>query len=364
MRTTARAPESSNLLVNAPGRPGRAHLEVNVRYALATVLLVLILAVPAAADPVATALRGLSVRPAITHGNLTLFPLVGATGGTAAHRTLGRAIEQGLVEVREKDDGVVNRVLVRNNSGDHVFGLAGEIITGAKQNRMLERDVLLPPKSDWLELAVYCVEQGRWHGSTARFEGGGQIAAGRVRGRAANARSQSAVWDEISANKTDLGLAAPTTRFDAVYEDETVQEQIKEYRARLESRIPTLAPGAVGVAVAVGDRLVCVDLFGSPAMFRSLWPRLLESYVIDALAHKPSGTTDAASVRAMLDTAASAPRVAVPTVGAGRSWRIEGTTITGSALVRGKEIVHLDLFPAETSNPAPPELDFRRRHSR
>jgi len=334
-----------------------------MKQTLASALLAIAIAAPLAANPASEALRGLSVRPALTHGNLAIFPLVGPTGGTGSYLTLDRAIERGLIEVQEKDGGVVNTVRVRNTSDGHVFGLAGEIIVGAKQNRMLERDVLLPPKSDWLELAVYCVEQGRWHETSDKFGSLGQVAAGRVRGKAANTRSQGAVWAEISENKADLGIAAPTSRFDAVYEDETVQQRLKEYREKLETPLPNLAPGAVGVAVAVGDRLVCVDIFGSPAMFRSLWPRLLESYVVDALARKPTGTMTADAVRTLLLDAAAAPKVALPTIGTGQSWRIEGTNVTGSVLARDKEIVHLDLFPAEQTPSTPLELDIRRQGS-
>lgn len=325
------------------------------------IIIALLVPALAAANPLPGVLGGLAVRPAVSYRNLTVFPLVGNAGGTGGYLTLDRAIARGQVEVQEKDGGDVNRVRVRNVSDSHVFGLAGEIITGAKQNRMLSRDVLLPPKSGWLELSVYCVEHGRWHGESMEFSSKGQVAAGRVRAKAANTRSQDAVWGEISANSADLGVAAPTSRFDAVFDDDGVQEELKAYRERLETQVPALAPGVVGVAVAVGGRLVCVDVFGSPAMFRSLWPRLLESYVVDALALKPVGTLAVAEVRAALKEAAAATRVALPSVGAGQAWRLEGTSVTGSALVRGREVVHLDLFPTEETDGPPPRLDIRRQ---
>lgn len=314
----------------------------------------------AAANPLPGALKNLAVRPPVRYGNLTVFPLVGNTGGSTSYLTLDRALARGRVEVREKGDGTVNTVQVRNNSGEYVFGLAGEIITGAKQNRMLARDVLLPPRSGWLELPVYCVEQGRWHGETMQFSSRGQVAAGRVRASAVNRQTQDAVWGEIRASSAELGLSAPTSRFDAVFEDSRVQGEISNYRDRLEKQVPALAPGAVGVAVAVGGRLVCVDLFGSPAMFRSLWPRLLESYIVDALAREPVGELTTAEIRAVLADAASATRTGLPSVGAGQAFRLEGASVNGSALVRGREVVHLDLFPVVQAGGPPPRLDIRR----
>jgi hypothetical protein len=299
----------------------------------------------------------------VSHANLTVFPLTGPATGTRDYVTLDRAISKGWVEVEEKDGGEVNTVRLRNKSDKRVFGMAGEIITGAKQTRMLQKDVMLPAKSGWLDLSVYCVEHGRWHGESEQFGTKGQIAAGRVRGNAANNQSQGEVWAEVSKSNADLGIVTGTDRFDAVYEDETVQDQLEEYRRGLETAVPALKPDAIGVAVAVGGRLVCVDVFSSPAMFRKMWPRLLESYVVDALARQPGGKTMAADISDFLGRAATAPLVSQPTVGSGQLLRIDGADLAGSALVSGAEVVHMDLFPDAETGSSPLRLDIRRSGS-
>jgi hypothetical protein len=317
----------------------------------------------AIASPVTGVIKGLVVGSSISHGNLTLFPLTGKATGSVTYVTLDKAIKKGWVEVQEKDGGSVNTVRVRNKSAKRVFGMAGEIITGAKQNRMLEHDVLLPSESGWLDLPVYCVEHGRWHGAEMGFGSKGQIAAGRVRGKATNDQSQSSVWAEVSANNAALGVETSTGRFDAVYDDETVQDGLREYKAELQDKVPELAPNALGVAVVVGDRLVCVDAFSSPAMFRKMWSRLLDSYVIDALSRQPSGKMSRQQVSDFLKEATAASIVQQPTVGGGQLTRIEGDEATGSALVSGKEVIHLDLFPADESESTPMRLDIRREGS-
>jgi len=316
-------------------------------------------------DRVKGVLEGLAPADAISHGNLTVFPLYGPATGERDYVTLDKAIKKGYVEVQEKDGGEVNTVRVKNKSDRYVFGMAGEIITGAKQNRMLQRDVMIHPKSGWLDLSVYCVEHGRWAGSSMEFGSKSQIAAGRVRGKAANSQSQSGVWAEVDANNADIGIAPATGRFDAVYDDEKVQKKVAEYRGRLETAVPTLADNVLGVAVAVGDRIVCVDAFSSPSLFRKMWPRLLESYVIDAVSRTPSGKTTKGEVEDFIRDAASAAVIYEPTVGGGQALRIDGVETTGSALVSGKEVVHLDLFPAEEgdSDSSPLQLDIRRSGS-
>jgi len=308
-------------------------------------------------------LSGLKVSEPVKHANLTVFPLRGSPGLSLTLQTLDRAIADGSVKVEEKDGGEVNVVRVKNTAKRYVFGLAGEIITGAKQNRMLERDVLLPPGSGWLEVPVYCVEHGRWQGVSHEFSSKGQIAAGRVRGKAAATQSQSGVWDEVRQNHAELGITAAGERFDAVFEDDGMQKEVAGYRKALEERIPRLGSDVVGVAVAVGDRLVCMDAFGSNALFRRLWPRLLESYVVDAVSRRPKGMMTRADVAGFLKEAAGGAAVEQPSVGAGRLLRVEADEATGQALLYGTRVVHLDLFPESSGGGSPLRLDIRRSGS-
>ncbi len=312
------------------------------------------------APAVTQLLNGLQVGNPVRHGGLTVFPLTSKASGSTRYLTLDKAIRKGDVKVQEKEGGTVSTVRVKNTSDRYVFGMAGEIITGAKQNRMLQRDVLLPPKSGWLDLSVYCVEQGRWHGASAEFGSKGQIAAGRIRGKAANTQSQSEVWAEVEANNEALGIVSSTRRYDAALDDHGVQDKIESYKKGLEKEVPKLAPNALGVAVAKGDRLVCVDVFGTCALFKKMWPRLLESYIIDAISQEPSGSMSKKEVAGFLRDGAQAKTVAQPAVGAGKLYRLEGDDATGQALVFGKEVVHLDLFP-EDSESSPLRLDIRRQ---
>ncbi len=313
-------------------------------------------------DDIAGLIRSLKPGNPVVHKNLTVFPLTGNSTGSGAYVLLDKAIADGDVEVQEKEGGEVNTVRVRNTSKKYVFGMAGQIITGAKQNRMLGKDIILPPGSGWLDVSVYCVEHGRWSGVSMEFGSKGQIAAGRVRAKAANTQSQSGVWDEVQANNAELGIVTESDRFDAVFDDSKVQAGLGGYQKELEKKLPKLAPNAVGVAVAVGDRIVCCDVFSTPALFQKLWPRLLESYVIDAMARTPEGKTGKADISAFLADAAGAEMVAQQTVGAGKLYRVEGDEATGSAIVRSSEVVHLDLFPSEETGGTPFQLDIRRQN--
>lgn len=316
----------------------------------------------AAEPPVAGLLAGLHVRTPSRHENLTIFPLSGGRIGSTSYALLDDAISSGAVKVQEKDGGEVNTVRMRNTGKGYVFGIAGEMVSGARQDRMLQDDVLLPPNSGWIDVPVYCTEHGRWSG-TESFGTKRQMVAGRVRERAAMSGSQSEVWAEVDAAHDALGLSAPTKAFARVYDEPKVQQQVEAYEDRL-SRIPEVTPGARGALVTVGARVVCVDVFGSPALFRKMWPKLLRSYVIDAVSQHPVGRLSESQARQFIRDAARASLTARPTVGAGALYRIRGRAASGSALIHEARVVHLDLFPMGVDrvdeDGSIPRLQFRR----
>jgi hypothetical protein len=321
---------------------------------------------PPAYRPVARMLYNVKVESPWRYENLTVFPLTGGGAGNTSYTMLDAAITSGTVKVQEKDGGQVNTVRVRNDGKTYVFGMAGEIISGARQDRMLQNDVLLPPGSGWVDVPVFCTEHGRWEGSSTEFGTRGQVVAGRVRERAAKTQSQTEVWAEVDAARADLGVETPTRAFAKVYDAPRVQAKVEAYADKL-GDLPDVLQGAQGVAVAVGSRLVCVDAFGSTALFRKMWPKLLRSYVIDAVSQQPSGRLRIQDVQQFMKTAAGAEVVAQPTVGAGSLCRLSARNASGSALVFGREIVHLDLFPnggGMLDDPGnTPRLEFRRQKS-
>jgi hypothetical protein len=309
-------------------------------------------------------LSQVSVKNPSGYENLTLFPLTGPSSGSAGYRLLDDAMRSGQVEVQEKDGGQVNTVRMRNTGKTYVFGMAGEIVSGAKQDRMLQDDVLLPPGSGWLDVPVYCTEHGRWTG-TSSFGTKGYLASGGVRGKASQTGSQEEVWAEVDAAHEGLGVATPSRAFAKVYEDKGAQEQAQPYIDKLDD-LPALFPGAIGVAVAVGDQIVCVDVFGSPELFQKMWPKLLRSYVIDAMQSQQHGKLTAKQVQQFIRGAAGAQVTNQPTVGAGTLQRLSAPSASGSALVFKKTIIHLDLFPDSSPDrgdgPAP-RLDVRRQRT-
>src|ERR1700693_3530032 len=71
--------------------------------------------------------------------------------------------------VTRHDGAQVNRLVLVNNSKRPLLLLAGEIVTGGKQDRVIGKDRIVPAESDPVDLSVFCVEPGRWVATSEHF---------------------------------------------------------------------------------------------------------------------------------------------------------------------------------------------------
>ena len=79
------------------------------------------------------------------------------------------ALGRGLVEVTEvSEGGSVPNLFVRNKADRDVIIVDGELLVGAKQNRVVNTTIVVPAHTS-VEIPVTCVEQGRWRYSSRNF---------------------------------------------------------------------------------------------------------------------------------------------------------------------------------------------------
>ncbi len=314
-------------------------------------------------------LGSLTVEPPQSYENLTIFPLSTTKyDDKFTVLTLDQAQGQGVLQIKELGSGQVNRVMVENKSGQYVFLMAGEILSGCKQDRMVANDCLLPPKSGSIELSVYCVEHGRWTSQSRDFKSAKTSAHVRMRQVAKESGSQQQVWDEVRSKASCLSVApAPTEALTMVLEDKEVQERCRPYTKHFERR-PVLGRNTVGVAVASGSEIICIDIFATPQILENLWPKLLSSYIIDVIDRpEATGSTSRPYIASILNKAALAELEKVATDGLGQAWKMEHRDLSGSALCFKNIVVHCDIFPRRTAagrDENAPKLDFRRQRTR
>jgi len=80
--------------------------------------------------------------------------------------------------------GSVNEVFVLNKGESPVLILDGEILAGAKQDRVVNASILVGPRTE-LKIPVSCVEQGRWRYVAERFTESRRFSYARLRAQKA-----------------------------------------------------------------------------------------------------------------------------------------------------------------------------------
>jgi hypothetical protein len=244
---------------------------------------------PASPPPLAG--KALSERTAllapIQVDSLTLTPVV-ATGPTDPTGdqllVLDEAMAAKQVTIKEISDGTVNSLTFVNKAPQPVFLLAGEVIIGGKQDRIIGRNTVIPANTTQ-EVPVYCVEHGRWTVETKQFASARALAHGRLRGQASYAAQQD-VWNEVAAKNVARKTATPSDTYRRVAQQQsdgtlaTMENQVDAALARLPAADRSRM---VGYAVALNGSLATVDVFGSPALFKKLETKLVRSYLTEAV---------------------------------------------------------------------------------
>ena len=283
-------------------------------------------------EPGAAAESAWRLLPGITYENITLFPVVASGGAdTSMFLTLDEGLASGEVVVSEQGSAglyrlergaprpdlsggaAVNQLVLINRSKRPLLLLAGELVSGGKQDRIIGKDRIVPVGSEPLPLDVFCVEHGRWS-SGSRFSAAKTMVHPSVREQAAVAKDQNDVWAAVRAGSA-AGLAmngrnvavlaaptitadsisrsvavnAPTQAYSKIYEDGRVGASVDELVSQLERRFEKEVAGlkgerVVGVIVAYGDEVAWSDIFASPELFNHYWMKLLRSYSVEALA--------------------------------------------------------------------------------
>jgi hypothetical protein len=274
----------------------------------------------------------------VAYENITIFPVVSSsTQDTSSFLTLDEGLssgevivsEQGAVALARSRDGrpvavpqynagaSVNQLVLINRSKRPLLLLAGELVSGGKQDRIIGKDRIVPVGSEPLPLDVFCVEHGRWTGVSSQFVASKTIVHPSVREQAAVEQSQNEVWSAVRsgtlarANAAPSGAAgqpaappaalsteaiadtiataAPTQSYSKIYEHSRAGASVDNFVEELRRRFDRATSGlkgerVVGVVVAYGGDVAWSDIFASGDLFEHYWSKLLRSYAVEALA--------------------------------------------------------------------------------
>ena len=306
----------------------------------------------------AQALSSITLGPPVTHGALTMFPLLDGDGRTAEpfYATLDDALAAGLAEVTEvSDQGSVPELRVVNRSPRPVFILDGEGLVGAKQNRVVNLSILVPADGS-LVIPVSCVEAGRWRARTQAFSSSPrtQYAAGRAK-RVMQVSASLRISGTRESDQADVwaDIAEKSARLDACSPTGAMEEIFTRHSASGDAAVDALQPqeDQRGALFIIDGRVVALDLFDSASTLRTLLPKLVRSVAIDALDSPSRGAPLALPLQGriaehFLAVLSGCSAQVCDAVGEGQDVRLEGAHLAGAALAVDGEVVHLAAFHA------------------
>jgi hypothetical protein len=265
-------------------------------------------------------------------------------GPTPEILTLDEGRARGVLVVTERAQATVPELTAENRGKAYVLLLAGEILIGGKQNRVLREDVLLPPLSGPRSISVYCVEQGRWNEGRKEFDSRASVVQPSVRSQVLRRAEQSRIWSGVGFAARDLGAPSATGSYQAIYDKPEVKAHLEQATRSLDA---TATPSAVGAAVFVGPSLAGVDVFHTAELFAREWPKLLRAYALEA--YRPAaGAWDETAARAraegLLRAAARVEGRLRSNVGAGRLFEWSLDARRGAALLFEGQVIHVAIL--------------------
>ncbi len=343
---------------------------------------------------------GYRVLKPIESGDLTLFPVVRGDGksvGADEFLTLDEGLRSGEVEVteagkvrglvrsrggvapRQYQGDQVNTLVLVNNSKRPLLLLAGEIVTGGKQDRIIAKDRIVPVGAEPIDLSVFCIEHGRWTESSNTFGTSGNIGGAKaakaesfmvqptVRKQAMVAKDQQQVWNSVNETVTVMAAAAAapmpttgttttqvvggvysgtgasnlneqysasvgrslgTTSYAKAMQNEAVSKAVDKETAGMavsqDHALATLrAEHAVGVVVAVRGEVIWADIFSDTGLLTKYWTKLVRSYAAEGLGGGGShGTATMEGAQRFLDTPADGRETSEGEVGVYRNREV------------------------------------------
>ena len=230
-----------------------------------------------------------------THKNLSMFLVHGKnTFEGKTFITLQEAMVQKKVVVYETNS--VNELAIENVSNDDIYVQAGDIVKGGQQDRMIGVDLIVPGRSGKMPIAAFCVEHGRWSGRANELSGvfssSADVATTKeIKLAAKRSNSQGAVWENVTVAQeklsenigTRVNSTVSESSLQLAVENHKVQETADAYTKAL-SNIVNGSEDVIGYVFAINGKVNSADVYGSNALFKKLWPKLLKANAIEAIA--------------------------------------------------------------------------------
>ena len=318
------------------------------------------LALFAALDPAVALDYQIANANAVVHENLAVY-FVNGSERSGPGLTLDQATAKGAVKIYEKrslqsagnsSENLLMQapVTISNLSRQPIFIQLGDLLEGGLQDQVAAMTMLVPPGARRLSIDTLCVDPFRMGArdgeNPRRFSSAGTLFPWRmaklsmlVAASQPFADRQSSIRRSINSIRFELAqrLGSPLEPARAVHwsggsvgsasrhaqwktslplalEDHKLAQVEQAYIDALTSKGED-RPNVIGAVFLVNGTIEGADIYGSHALFRQMWPKLLRAYATEAIALGRSEAKAPATVRDIAEFLAAAEQGHISDIG-------------------------------------------------
>lgn len=297
---------------------------------------------------------------AVTHEHLQLIPIRASNDYLTAHsnlpqllslkaalatrqvvvRELGESTEQqyarryhpnplhtpiwtGSEEARVSDElseamasgASVNSLVIENHSDTAIYIMAGEVVQGGKQDRVIAEDVIAMPGEKYV-VPVFCVEPGRWEYHSApthpqakddpdaiyAFTGYFNVASNSIRQTVKLEKNQGEVWARVGDVRNRNAVQGKSTTYGELAQSQRFAKAQQRYAAAFQEAFAG-QNDVVGVMAVSGSKVLAVDIFATPQLFQQQYEGLMHAYFTEAITYGDVPQLDAKGIQKTFEEA-------------------------------------------------------------
>ena len=300
---------------------------------------------------------GLKASTPQTYKNMTLVPLNDYIEHKVNYISLAEAIEKDFIIIKEIDKfASVSNLKVVNTSDKNVLILDGEQFIGAKQNRIINATVLVPPLSKVI-IDVSCVEEGRWAFVSEKFNSSKNMLDFKVRASKMDSvhnslrfshdykANQGEIWDDVHDVLLELNVKSGTGALEDAYinKEDDLKKFTNEFR---------LVKKQNGALFFIDGEAVAMEFISLPEIFEANFNKIVKSYALHAIKsrNKMNESDDfIEDANQFINLFIAADIERYKSIGKGYDFRFEKKNIRASVLVVDDEIIHFIGFNPKTN---------------
>lgn len=289
-----------------------------------------------------------------TQNNLSVVQFISSNIDTFDYVSLSSAFENNLIEIKELGDGAsVNDVYVVNHSGKFVFMMDGDIIQGAKQNRVINTSILLAPNKK-TQIQVSCVEQGRWRHVSDKFSDSDLCAPLGMRSSKhkdvfnnlsagkAHYANQSKVWNDVENYSAKFKVQSETGNLGDIFAEKKADFDRAEAEFKCSENVN-------GFAFFIGNEFVSLDLFNSSKVYRDYFSKIIKGAFFElGYGNKSKKKIDESEIKyktlEILDKTEGFEKNVFKGAGAGEEKRFQSKDLIGLELVYDNYLIHQSII--------------------